>query len=131
MLRPRIAVATGRIVVNNEIVVVIGNMQDYSICKCMKEETWRVYIIYGCRRDSRIAVQIELSQDKGKLQEKWNKGSLMLNQKTGRHTANNSLPVRHQTQPGWAVLKKTFRLPILLFPGGSFIKPPPGPLQNF
>jgi hypothetical protein len=34
--------------------------------------------------------------------------------KTGRHTAKNSLPVRPQTQPGWAALKKTFRLPILM-----------------
>jgi hypothetical protein len=43
-----------------------------------------------------------LKKDTGKMELKIS----TLEPKTGRHTANNFLPVRHLTRPGWAAIKK-------------------------
>jgi hypothetical protein len=53
--------------------------------------------------------------------------------KTGRHTVNNSLPVRQQAGPGWAEMNKTYVCPSCVLDlkdknKGTFLeKPSPNP----
>jgi hypothetical protein len=61
--------------------------------------------------------------------------SLVPDLKTGRHTSNDSLPVRLQTRPGWAELtniKSAHPECLKERQGGLFWKNrPPNPLKNF